>query len=84
MPIAPTAEPFHAGATPDPTDGQRVGVLLSQGFTGSPASMVPWGRYLAEQGFGVAVPRLPGHGTTWQELNRTRWADWYGEVERAF
>jgi carboxylesterase len=82
--IAPSAEPFHADATPNPADGQRVGVLLSQGFTGSPASMVPWGRYLAEQGFGVAVPRLPGHGTTWQELNRTRWADWYGEIERAF
>lgn len=84
MSIAPFAEPFYADAVPDPDDGQRVGVLLSQGFTGSPASMVPWGRYLAGQGFGVAVPRLPGHGTTWQELNRTRWADWYGEVERAF
>jgi carboxylesterase len=84
VPIDPTAEPFYADATPDPADGQRVGVLLSHGFTGSPASMVPWGRHLAEQGFGVAVPRLPGHGTTWQELNRTRWADWYGEVERAF
>jgi carboxylesterase len=82
--IAPTAEPFYADATPDPDDGQRVGVLLSQGFTGSPASMVPWGRSLAERGYGVAVPRLPGHGTTWQELNRTGWADWYGEVERAF
>jgi carboxylesterase len=82
--IAPFAEPFYADAVPHPDDGQRVGVLLSQGFTGSPASMVPWGRYLAERGFGVAVPRLPGHGTTWQELNRTRWADWYAEVERAF
>jgi carboxylesterase len=84
VPIAPSAEPFYADATPNAGDGQRVGVLLSQGFTGSPASMVPWGMHLAEQGFGVAVPRLPGHGTTWQELNRTRWADWYGEVERAF
>jgi carboxylesterase len=84
VPIDPTAEPFYADATPDPADGQRVGVLLSHGFTGSPASMVPWGRHLADQGFGVAVPRLPGHGTSWQELNRTGWADWYGEVERAF
>jgi len=46
--------------------------------------MAPWGRYLAGQGFGVSVPRLPGHGTTWQDLNRTGWADWYAEVERAF
>jgi carboxylesterase len=82
--IAPTAEPFFAEATPYPHDGQRVGVLLLQGFTGSPASMTPWGRALAEHGLGVSVPRLPGHGTTWQELNRTRWADWYGEAERSF
>jgi len=81
--IAPEAEPFYADATLN-ADGQRVGVLLSQGFTGSPASMVPWGRHLAAEGFGVAVPRLPGHGTTWQDLNRTGWADWYAEIERAF
>jgi carboxylesterase len=80
----PAVEPFFSDAVPDARDGQRVGVLLVQGFTGSPASMTPWGRYLAEQGFAVAVPRLPGHGTTWQELNRTRWPDWYGEVDRAF
>ena len=84
MPVAPAAEPFYADAVPADRDGQRVGVLLVQGFTGSPASMVPWGRYLADRGLGVAVPRLPGHGTTWRELNRTRWSDWYGEVERAF
>jgi carboxylesterase len=80
----PATEPFFADAVPDARDGQRVGVLLVQGFTGSPASMTPWGRYLAEQGFAVSVPRLPGHGTSWQELNRTRWPDWYGEVDRAF
>ncbi len=84
MSVVPQAEPFFADARPDSADGQRVGVLLSHGFTGSPASMVPWGRYLAEQGYAVAVPRLPGHGTTWQEMNRTRWQDWYGEVERSF
>ncbi len=83
MSVAPHTEPFYADADPG-DDGQRVGVLLSHGFTGSPASMVPWGHYLAEQGYAVAVPRLPGHGTTWQEMNRTRWQDWYGEVERAF
>ena len=84
MPLAPAAEPFHADAVPAPGDGLRVGVLLVHGFTGSPASMVPWGRYLAAQGFAVDVPRLPGHGTSWQELNRTGWEDWYGEAERAF
>ena len=84
MPLAPSAEPYYADAVPAPEDGRRVGVLLVHGFTGSPASMVPWGRSLREHGLGVAVPRLPGHGTSWPELNRTRWPDWYGEVERAF
>lgn len=84
MSIATHAEPFYAEATPTGPDGRRVGVLLSHGFTGSPASMVPWGRHLAGRGYGVAVPRLPGHGTSWQELNKCRWADWYGEVNRTF
>jgi carboxylesterase len=82
--IAPTAEPYYAEAVPDPQDGRRVGVLLLQGFTGSPASMVPWGRHLAGRGLGVAVPLLPGHGTSWQDLDRTSWADWYAEADRAF
>jgi carboxylesterase len=74
--VQPHAEPFSA-------DGGRVGVLLSHGFTGSPASMRPWGEFLAEHGLTVRVPRLPGHGTTWQEMNRTRWSDWYAEAETA-
>jgi carboxylesterase len=80
--VSPEVEPFHAA--PTTKDGRCVGVLLCHGFTGSPAAMVPWGRALAEQGYGVAVPRLPGHGTTWQELNRTGWGDWHAEVDRSF
>jgi carboxylesterase len=74
MALLAGAEPFsHTG-----TSG--TGVLLCHGFTGTPASMRPWGEYLAAAGFSVRGPRLPGHGTTWQELNRTRWTDWYGTV----
>jgi carboxylesterase len=76
LPVQPHAEPFAA-------DGGRVGVLLCHGFTGSPASMRPWGEALAERGFAVRVPRLPGHGTTWRELNRTAWQEWYAEAEFA-
>ncbi|MGI9157694.1 MAG: alpha/beta hydrolase [Marmoricola sp.] len=77
------AEPFYAEGRAD-GDGRRIGVLLSHGFTGSPASMRPWGEYLAGLGHAVSVPRLPGHGTTWEELNRTGFADWYAELEREF
>lgn len=83
MPVAAHAEPYYSEGTPD-SSGRVVGVLLSHGFTGSPASMVPWGKYLAEQGFAVAVPRLPGHGTTWQEMTSTRYDDYYAAIEDEF
>ena len=83
MAVAAHAETFYSEGTPDST-GRRVGVLLSHGFTGSPASIVPWGQYLADQGFAVAVPRLPGHGTTWQDMVPTRYDDYYAAIEREF
>jgi carboxylesterase len=75
--VLPGAEPFAADAGP-------VGVLVCHGFTGSPRTVRPWAEYLAAAGFTVRAPRLPGHGTSWQDLNRTGWADWYGAAERAF
>lgn len=72
-----------SGVEPLTIDGGPIGVLLSHGFTGSPASMIPWGHDLAERGYTVRVPRLPGHGTTWKHMNQTGWEDWYGEVDRA-
>jgi carboxylesterase len=77
MPVMPGAEAFaHQGG--------RTGVLLCHGFTGSPQSLRPWAEYLAEAGLSVSLPRLPGHGTTRQEMARTRSEDWYAEVDRAF
>lgn len=77
MPVLPGAEAYrHAGGS--------TGVLLCHGFTGSPQSLRPWAEFLAESGLTVSLPRLPGHGTTWQEMARTRWEDWYAEVDRAF
>ncbi len=84
MTIHPLAHPLSIAARPDLTGGRRVGVLLSHGFTGSPASMTPWGEHLGALGYAVEVPRLPGHGTSWQEMNTTTWEDWYAEVTRAF
>lgn len=84
MSIHPLASPLSIAARPEMTGGRRIGVLLSHGFTGQPASMKPWGEYLGGLGYGVEVPRLPGHGTTWQEMNTTTFADWYGEVARVF
>ncbi len=46
--------------------------------------MRPWAQALADAGLSVSLPRLPGHGTRWQDLSDTRWPDWYGELERSF
>src|ERR1700730_1195321 len=72
------------GTEPFEHTGGPVGVLLCHGFTGSPQTLRPWAEYLARHGFTVSLPRLPGHGTTWQDLSRTGWQDWYGEVDQAF
>jgi carboxylesterase len=72
------------GAEPYAHDGDDIGVLLCHGFTGNPSSLRPWAESIAAAGHTVRLPRLPGHGTTWQEMGRTRWADWYGELEAAF
>ena len=64
--------------------GGRVGVLISHGFTGTPQSIRPWAEHLAAGGLTVSAPLLPGHGTRWQDLNATGFADWYTAVEAAF
>ncbi|HYF71789.1 MAG TPA: alpha/beta fold hydrolase [Nocardioides sp.] len=84
MTIHPLASPYSRPAQPELTGGRRIGVLLSHGFTGQPASITPWGEALAGKGYAVEVPRLPGHGTTWRELNTLTWADWYAELTRVF
>jgi len=73
-----------AGAEPFEHSGGPVGVLLCHGFTGSPQTLRGWADHLSEHGFTVSLPRLPGHGTVWQDLAHTGWQDWYAEVDRAF
>jgi carboxylesterase len=64
--------------------GGKIGVLVIHGFTGSPVSIAPWARYLNQVGYTVHAPRLPGHGTNWQEMNETNWVDWYKCVEDSY
>jgi carboxylesterase len=62
----------------------KTGVLMLHGFTGSPASIKPWALALHERGLSVSVPRLPGHGTHWSDLNKVSWQDWYETIEKEF
>ena len=61
-----------------------VGALFCHGYTSSPQNMRLLADYLAERGIAVRAPLLPGHGTTWQDLNTKTDTDWTGAIEDAF
>lgn len=52
------------------------------GFTGNPRTSTPFAKALQAAGFSVDVPRLPGHGTTWEDMALTGYADWRREAEQ--
>ena len=59
------------------------GVLLIHGYTGTPAEMRLLGDHLHREGYTVLGVRLPGHGTTPEELNEMRWPQWYEAAQNA-
>jgi len=75
------------GAEAWSTDGAgpgSPGALCIHGFTGNPTSMRPVAEAFAAAGFAVELPRLPGHGTTVDDMLTTGWDDWSAEAEAAY
>jgi carboxylesterase len=64
--------------------GNASGVLVLHGFTGNPSSMRPIAERAAAAGYSVELPRLPGHGTTVEDMMTTTWADWTKATEQAY
>ncbi len=73
-----------AGAEPYSAPGGPQGALVLHGFTGNPQSMRGLAEALAGAGFTVELPRLPGHGTSVEDMATTRWDDWAGAAEAAY
>ncbi len=72
------------GAEPFLLPGGERGILLIHGFTGSPSEMRLLGEYLNGQGYTVLAPRLRGHGTSVEEMEKTDWFHWYSAVEDGY
>ena len=72
------------GAEPLSAAGSDVGVLVLHGFTGNPSTMRPLADALVGAGFSVEMPRLPGHGTTIEDMMSTTWVDWSDAAEGAY
>jgi carboxylesterase len=76
--------PIMPGAEPWSFQGGSHGVLVLHGFTGNPQSMRPLAEALADAGFTVDLPLLPGHGTRIEDMIPTRFADWSAAAEDAY
>ena len=76
-PILPGCEPYS-------TKNGPLGVLVLHGFTGNPTSMRSLAERLARGGFSVELPRLPGHGTSVEDMMTTSWADWSSAALAAY
>lgn len=72
------------GAEPFRMKGNRAGVLVSHGFTGTPQSVRPLEEALVQAGFTVAGPRLAGHGTSVRDMAKSTAADWISSLEEDF
>jgi carboxylesterase len=75
--VMPGAEPFSA-------EGGPHGALVVHGFTGTPQSMRGLATAFAEAGFAVELPRLPGHGTSVDDMATTTFGDWSHAVETVY
>lgn len=63
-------------------NGGKRGVILVHGFTASPWEVRILGEHLADRGFSALGVRLPGHGTTLEDLATRRCEEWLAELER--
>lgn len=67
-----------------PKEPNGKGVLLVHGFSSSPREMRPLAEFLLEKHFTVLAVRLPGHGTSPQDLAGRRYEEWLATAERGY
>lgn len=71
--LRPGAEPFYFA-------GGSTGALLIHGFTGATRDMRALGQALNDDGLTALGVRLAHHGTHADDMNRSRWQDWYASA----
>ncbi|WP_027340674.1 alpha/beta hydrolase [Halonatronum saccharophilum] len=66
-------------------EGGQEACLLIHGFTASPAQMRYLGKFLyREGGYTVRGSRLPGHGTSVDDMQDSNWEDWWNAVREEY
>jgi carboxylesterase len=64
--------------------GNSIGILISHGFNGTPQSVQYLAYEFAKYGYTVYAPRLKGHGTTIEEMEKTTYQDWIADIQEAY
>ncbi len=64
--------------------GNSTGILLIHGFTATTAEVRPLAEILHAEGYTVAGPLLPGHGTHPDDMNRATWAMWVEKTKQVY
>jgi len=60
----------------------KDGIYIIHGFTNTTYETRDLAKYLGEQGFYTKAINLPGHGTTPEDCNRTKFTDWIEFTEQ--
>jgi carboxylesterase len=82
----------HAGVThPEnlpylitPEQPRQQAVMLVHGFSSTPREMRPLAEYLAARNFTVLGIRLPGHGTSPEDLAQKKASEWIAAAQRGY
>jgi len=64
-------------------DVDKPGIVLIHGFLASPGELLQHAEHLHNQGYGVYITRLAGHGTHPSELKTVTLQSWQESVKRA-
>ena len=67
-----------------PEQSNQQGVLLVHGFGATPREMRPLADHLLQEHFTVFGVRLPGHGTSPEDLAQQQVEDWLAATERGY
>ena len=59
----------------------KKGVMIIHGFSSTTFETQPLAKFLASKGFRVSNRNLPGHGTTLEDCNSTKFYEWLNFVE---